>query len=420
MSKVENYKKITENFIIFSVLILVFFYDYFNTYLSFFDEFITLFFSFVIITALLFNQKVKVYKQEINITILLIFLSFIGLTSNYASAKLGYHTNKVAIIGDFISFNKAYISYFGIRFLVNNINSKRVINKLSIYAEIAFYILIIFLIVDAFFKIFPQYSRFGIKSFQLFFTHTSRYSFAFSFIFLLLFPKYLNKNKLFLIFVLFVGLLSLRVKYFGFFILALIFIYYGKELFKIPRKTFLIVIALLLIFVALIFKNQFQMYFTFDELETSWSRAIILFYSFKIGNDFFPLGTGFGTFSSHFSGKYYSWVYEMYGIDKVYGISRIYWEFVSDQFWPMVLGQFGYLGLLSFVGVIYNYFMLFLRRIKKSVNKSNYSYIPFLGLLLLLVDSSTDAIFTQNRAVAMFIIFGLFINYQRDSNGIDS
>ena len=59
MSKVENYKKITENFIIFSVLILVFFYDYFNTYLSFFDEFITLFFSFVIITALLFNQKVK-------------------------------------------------------------------------------------------------------------------------------------------------------------------------------------------------------------------------------------------------------------------------------------------------------------------------------------------------------------------------
>lgn len=414
MSKIISYRKIINNLIVFSVLTLVFFYDYFNNYLNFFDELIALVFTLVIITTLLFKQKIFIYRQEIYIAFFLVSIALIGLLSNYFSSAQGYHTKKAAIIGDFITFFKAFISYFGIRFLINSINSKRVIDKIAIYTEYIFYILLLFLITDFIFKIFPQYPRFGLNSFQLFFTHTSRYGFAFAFIFLVLFPKYFKKNNLFLLFILLLGILSLRVKYFGFFIISLLFIYYGKLLFRIPRNSFLIVTASLLIILAFVFKNQFQMYFTSIKLETGWSRAIVLFYSFKIGNDFFPFGTGFGTYSSHFSGKYYSWVYELYGIDSVYGISKKYWKFISDQFWPMIIGQFGYFGLISFMGVIYNYFILFLKQIKSS--DSNYNYVLFLGLILLLIDSSSDAIFTQNRAVALFILFGLVINYQRGLN----
>jgi hypothetical protein len=273
--------------------------------------------------------------------------------------------------------------------------------------------------LDIFFKIFPQYSRFGLTSFELFFTHTSRYGFAFAFIFLILFEKYYNKKNLFLIFILFIGALSLRVKYFGFLLLAVLFIYYGKLLFKIPRKSFLLVLGILFLIIGFIFKDQIAMYFDTAEIGTSWSRAIVLLYSFRIGNDFFPFGTGFGTYSSHFSGKYYSWVYELYGIDNVYGISREYWSFVSDQFWPMLLGQFGYFGLVAFIGVIYNYFTLFYNRIRSLKKMGLYGYVPLIGLILMLIASSSDAIFTQNRAVAMFIIFALFTNKQTSKNSGD-
>jgi len=415
MEKRYSYRKILESFIVVSVLLLVFFYDAFNDYIGFYDELIALFSIIIILTASLFNQKVKLFKSEIYISVLLLVIALIGIISNFHSYKLGYLTNKIAIFGDVINFFKAFVAYFGIRFLSNNIDSERIINKLSRYSKIGFYILIVFLIMDILFKIYPQYSRYGIRSYQLFFTHTSRFSFAFSFIFLVLFLKNFQNRKWFLLLILSFGLLSLRVKFFAFYFIALLIMFYGKELMKIPRKTILIVLGFFLILIALIFKDQFLMYFS---IGSGWSRSVILMNSIKIGNDFFPFGTGFGTYSSYFSGKYYSWVYEHYGIDHVYGISKAYWGFITDQFWPMVLGQFGYFGLVTFMMIIYKYIMFFIINLKRSIDlrQKQFMYVSLLGMLLLLIDSSSDAIFTQNRAVVMFILFGLLINSYKSYN----
>jgi O-antigen ligase len=80
----------------------------------------------------------------------------------------------------------------------------------------------------------------------------------------------------------------------------------------------------------------------------------------------------------------------------------------------MVLGQFGYLGLFSYLGIVYFFFTLFLKQIKNKFNTTNFRYVPLLGLILLLIDSSSDSIFTQSRAVAIFMIFALFTNIQRN------
>ncbi len=417
MRKTYNYSKILETFIVLSILLLVFFYDAFNNIIGFYDELIAFFSISVIIIVSLFNQRIKLFKSEIYISVLLLFIAIIGILSNYHSYKLGHFTNKIAIIGDFINFFKAFVAYFGIRVLSNNIDSERVLNTLLKYSKIAFYILVIFLVLDIIFKIYPQYTRYGIKSFQLFFTHTSRFSFAFSFIFLVLFLKNYKSKKWFLLFILSFGLFSLRVKFFAFYFIAIIIMFFGKKLMKIPRKTLLIVFGFFMLLIAFIFKDQLMMYFSID---SGWSRSVILVNSIKIGNDFFPFGTGFGTYSSYFSGKYYSWVYEFYGIDHVYGISKIYWGFITDQFWPMVLGQFGYFGLATFMVVIYKYIMLFVINLKQSIDlkQKQFMYVSLMGILLLLIDSSSDAIFTQNRAVVMFILFGLLINSYKSHNEV--
>ncbi len=420
MKKPYNYRKILETFIVFSIVIMVFFYDIFNNIFGFYDEFFALFSFIIIVTASFFNQKIKLFKREIYIIISLFFIAIIGLISNYHSYKMEYITPYTAIIGDFINFFKAFVAYFAIRLLKNNFSSSNVINSLTKYAQIAFYIILFVLLIDIIFNIFPQYSRFGFHSYELFFTHTSRFSFAISFIFIMLFSKYYNTHKWKLVFVLAIGLLSLRVKFLSFFLLSMIFLFFGKKLLNIPRKTILIVLGLFTIILAFIFKDHLQMYFSFDGVDAGWSRGVILYYSFIIGNDFFPFGTGFGTYASYFSGKYYSWVYHLYGIDNVYGISKNYWGFIADQFWPMVLGQFGYLGLIAFVNVVYNYLMIFIINIKKSYNliQKQYMYASVLGLLLLLIDSTSDAIFTQNRAVVIFVLFGLFVNSYKESNEI--
>jgi len=414
-----SYKNISGNLIVFSVLLLVFLYDVFNPLLGFFDEFLALIAFLVILKNIFLKPKIKLYREEIYISFFLIALLILGLTSNFITSKNGFVTAKAAIFGDMVSFFKAYLVYFGIRLSATTIDSKKVVNQITFYSERIFYILLVFVFIDFIFNLYPQYSRFGIHSFQLFFTHTSRYGFAFVFIFLALFPKFYNKRNLLLLFVLLIGVLSLRVKYFGFFIFSILFLYNTQILKRVSKRMFIALVVTFIIVLGVIFREQISMYFNPYQLKDGWSRAVLLYNSFNIGNDFFPFGTGFGTYASHFSGKYYSWVYELYHIDNVFGISRQYWEFISDQFWPMVLGQFGYFGLLSYLGIIYAFFTLFLRQIKNKFNTTNYRYVPLLGLILLLIDSSSDAIFTQNRAVAIFIIFALFTNIQRNITNQD-
>ncbi|WP_340155574.1 hypothetical protein [uncultured Winogradskyella sp.] len=354
----------------------------------------------------------KLYRSEYYILSLLGIITIIGLLSNYHSYQNGNQTSGAAIFGDLVTFNKAFVSYIGVRLLSKYFNSNKVLNSITKYIELIFYILSFIIVLDFIFKFFPQPPRYGVYSFQLFFKHPSRFGFAFTFIFLALLPKYYKDRKSILVFVLLLGMLSLRVKYIGFGFLTVVFMFYGKRLFKIPKAYFLWIVVSLALIMLWLFWDTFQMYFTFKSINTAWSRAIVLYYSFIIGNDFFPLGSGFGTYSSYYSGVYYSWVYDSYKISKVYGISRIYPNFIADQYWPMVLGQFGYFGLLCMVGIIYQYFKLFLTNIKFYVKSEKYYYFLsiILGLLLLLVDSTSDAIFSQQRGVVMFIYFALVVN----------
>lgn len=92
--------------------------------------------------------------------------------------------------------------------------------------------------------------------------------------------------------------------------------------------------------------------------------------SVRIANDYIPFGVGFGRFASPVSvNNHYSPVYRQYGIDKVYGIrqepdGRVL--FAYDLFWPMILGETGYLGLLLYLLILYFTFKKYIGIFKKS------------------------------------------------------
>ena len=156
------------------------------------------------------------------------------------------------------------------------------------------------------------------------------------------------------------------------------------------------------------------MYFSWENITNGWSRGVLLIKSIYIANDFFPFGTGFGTYAGYFSGKYYSWVYPMYGLDQVWGITRDNYDFIADQFWPMILGQFGWFGLILYTAILYCFIMLFVKLLKMNSEKiiSQRMIVPILGIFMLIIDSTSDAIFTQDRAVAIFILIALIVNMQ--------
>lgn len=241
--------------------------------------------------------------------------------------------------------------------------------------------------------------RYGIKSFNFILPHPTFLNMALVGM-LLIFVRDAKANRVWITFDLIVMVLTLRSKALGFVIAAILFLWIfrsGKG--RITALHILIAIAV----VAIVGWDQFQYYYDSDGFaRTELSRA-----SAQVANDFFPIGSGFGTFGSAITAKteYYSPLYYTYGLSAVEGISPRHSSFIADTFWPTVIGQFGWFGCIIFVlsvGVLS--YALYKRGLDKGV-----PLVPILGIVYLLISSTSESAFFNPSSVFLAFCIGISI-----------
>ncbi len=79
-------------------------------------------------------------------------------------------------------------------------------------------------------------------------------------------------------------------------------------------------------------------------------RTVFYRTSIDLAEKHFPLGVGFGRFGGEIAARYYSPVYLEYGFPRMHGL----WpdgRFLTDTFWPMVLGELGVFGLGFYLAI---------------------------------------------------------------------
>lgn len=80
------------------------------------------------------------------------------------------------------------------------------------------------------------------------------------------------------------------------------------------------------------------------------ARTALTLKSVEIASEFFPLGTGGGTYASAPSYRMgYSEVYYAYGLDTIYGISPEKANYATDVFWPKIIAQGGFFGFFVYI-----------------------------------------------------------------------
>lgn len=84
--------------------------------------------------------------------------------------------------------------------------------------------------------------------------------------------------------------------------------------------------------------------------EAENARLALYRTSIVVANDHFPLGAGLGRYGSAMSRVDYSPLYARYGLDRVPGLGPDDPAFVTDTFWPKILGETGAFGLLAYLG----------------------------------------------------------------------
>lgn len=273
----------------------------------------------------------------------------------------------------------------------------KIIGQLIRFVVIVFVLLYV---LDRIFNFFSGDYRFGIKSAWLFYEIHSYFAAVCVFLIgvLTVFKEHITHYWVYTSILLMFMILTFRSKAFGGVILFL-FLYF--IIYKFRKKLNLRTIVLMGIPIFLIGWPQIQVYFLSTEER---ARAVLLVTSIKIMREYFPIGTGFATFASYYSGKVYSPLYIRYGINNVLGLAEGHATFVSDSFWPMIFAQNGFIGTVMFLMALYMLFrkIQFLRKFN-----INYYFGAMFCFMYLCVTSLAESAFVHPMSVPMGVLMGL-------------
>ena len=134
------------------------------------------------------------------------------------------------------------------------------------------------------------------------------------------------------------------------------------------------------------------------------ARGELMRASLKVARDHFPIGTGFATFASNVTANPidYSPLYYEYGISTVRGLEPG-GSWISDTFWPIILGQFGIVGLIVFLALLASLYFL----LCKQHPNDRISIVVFFGSLL--ISSTAETAFFH--PLAMIVVLCLCITF---------
>lgn len=210
-------------------------------------------------------------------------------------------------------------------------------------------------------------------------------------------------------------LACMKVKSIGFFVIAFFLIINIKKIFKSSHLNFKTIFSILLAFILMmIFAwERFSSFYIENGIEASsvegmYARPALYYTAWEIFKDYFPFGSGFGTFASHASAVYYSRLYYDYGISNIFGLQPDDPVFISDTYFP-VLAQFGVIGACLFFLFMWKRTGEYWEIYKKGDTKEM-MVMKFLILIYILIESTSDSTLIQNRGVVMMFILALYQN----------
>lgn len=223
-----------------------------------------------------------------------------------------------------------------------------------------------------------------------------------------------QKTRIFFLIMLSFGIISGRSKFFGLFVLSFAILFYLNHFKKynvsLSKKLFFSMLTLLLIL--LVAKEKIIFYFgggiTGLIDEESVARFMLYYKTPEILMDHIPFGTGFASYGTYSSGVYYSDIYAQYDMDGIWGISKAYYSFIADTYYP-ALTQFGFAGIGLY---LFFWFKLLIRSLKlnKIVRSNKLLFISILIIGYFGIEGIADSTITSYRGFFVMMCLGIIYN----------
>lgn len=404
--------------ILFILLVFISAIDFRVPLLNFWDELFTIAILFFGIGQHIYKGNTITKREAISYGLLILLIG-IGLIGNILRPE--FQPQHIAILKDIIAISKFPIAMLVLSNIDKEKEQKDIIKNAAEVSKVIVLITLVIAVVGYVINldVYTDEVRI-IKCFKFVFAHPTFFVFSYVLILAVLVADSVEKNKIFILLDCMLIFLAQRSKGYVIILFSLIIVFIGvnrikqfiefaKGKIKIKKKYIFMALIVVLVLFWLVGKSKLEYY---AQYAFTAARPALHLVGLIIMFQMFPIGSGLGTFGSVISGEYYSNVYAKYGISGVLGMTRDYYNYIGDVFWPYIYGQFGILGLVIYIKLILN---LFFMQVKKITD-----YNKFLAVVILWVyaifSTTAEAFFTNATGMQMAICLMYFVgcDYEKE------
>lgn len=348
----------------------------------------------------------KLSKEDVITVIVLLIVILIGVYSNIFS---GIERSIYSIAIDIVAKIKVIFPFLAIKYFFNE-KAKICLTKILQYPA-KFYIITSFLcgIISLFVNIGMSSTseRYGLLGYRFIFNFDFQFLAVSMLAILCIVESNIRKKYKYIYY--FMAAISLifttKSSPIIFSVLFILFCFYFKKRFYISKKTYFFI----LIIIILLGTYQIQTYL----LNENAPRYLFFYYAGVTANEYFPLGAGFATFGSDEAARDYSPLYYLYGFKYLFGMTPDDGSFLSDNFWPMAIGQFGWIGAILYLYIFIRlYQSIYINKVLTGEERA----FAYAGFLQSFIHAIGAAILSNASGQIMYIILGIVLSNKKSKS----
>lgn len=223
-----------------------------------------------------------------------------------------------------------------------------------------------------------------------------------------LFTPPTKRNKYIAIGIVLLGIFSGKSKYFGECVAFIALVVFLQKRIKFNNAKIYLEVGLLAVVILFFTWTKFNIYYVDGMMSNDREKARPETYKtgVQIMKDYFPFGSGLGSFGCAAAAKVYSPLYYKYDLDEIWGLSPDDPMFLADTFYPIQYAEYGVFGVFLFI-------WFWVRRIKEvnRISDPKYYKMAFMCILALGLESTADSSYLSGKGMGYFMILAMCLNY---------
>lgn len=224
-----------------------------------------------------------------------------------------------------------------------------------------------------------------------------------------LFTKETKRNRNIALLLVLTGMLAPKFKFMGEVVCFIGFVYFVKNRLNFKSPKTIIYAVLLVTVILMVTWTRFDTYYVSGLSNDNLARPMTYKTSLQIFVDYFPLGSGMGTFACNGAWKFYSPLYYKYkyNLNGIWGLNEG-GGFICDAYYP-TLAQFGIVGVF--------FFCWFWKRRLVAFNQivdMRYYRVAMLTFCCLAIEQTADSSWLSGKGMGYCMLIALCLNANRN------